>query len=69
MSDPKDQKIVTLCHTDDCCPTLERQEDQVFIQDDFGGKVILTGGQWNMLVQMIEQKQFANWTFEPSSSQ
>ena len=69
MSDPKDQKIVTLCDSCDKCPTLERQENQVFIQDDFGGKVVLTGNQWNLLVQLVEQKHFADWTFEPSSNQ
>ena len=31
MSDSKDQKIITLCHTKDCCPTLERQENTVLI--------------------------------------
>ncbi|HWS82789.1 MAG TPA: hypothetical protein VN207_00870 [Ktedonobacteraceae bacterium] len=70
MGDFNDQNTVTLCDCGcDKCPTLERQDNQVFIQDDFGGKVILTGGQWNLLVQLIEQKQFADWTFELSSSQ
>ena len=69
MSDSKDQKIVTLCQNDECCPTLERQENTVFIQDDFGGKVVLTGDQWNLLVRMIEQKQFDDWGFAPSSNQ
>jgi len=70
MSDFKDQKTIALCGECSCgCPTVERQENQVFIQDDFGGKVILTGDQWNLLVQLIEQKHFADWAFEPSSSQ
>ena len=69
MNDFKDRKSITLCHTDDCCPTVERQENTVFIQDDFGGKVALTGDQWNLLVRMIEQKQFADWAFAPSSNQ
>lgn len=70
MNDFKDQKIITLCDKCDCgCPTLERQDNQVFIQDDFGGKVILTGDQWNLLIQLIEQKQFADWTFESSANQ
>ena len=69
MSDFKDQKMVVLCDCGcDKCPTLKRQDDQVTIQDDFGGKVILTGDQWNLLVRLIEQKQFANWTFESSPS-
>ena len=69
MNDFKDRKSITLCHTDDCCPTVERQENTVFIQDDFGGKVVLTGDQWNLLVRMIEQKQFADWAFAPSPNQ
>jgi hypothetical protein len=56
MSDSKSRKVITLCHTKDCCPTLEQQENTVLIQDDFGGKVVLTGDQWNLLVRMIEQK-------------
>ena len=69
MGNSKDQNTVTLCDCGcDKCPTLERQDNQVSIQDDFGGKVTLTGSQWNLLVQMIEQKQFADWSFEPSSS-
>jgi hypothetical protein len=69
MNDAKDRKIITLCHTKDCCPTLERQEDAVLIQDDFGGKVVLTGDQWDLLVRMVEQKQFDDWSFAPSSNQ
>ena len=68
MNDPKDRKIITLCGDSGCCPTVERQENTVFIQDDFGGKVVLTGDQWNLLVRMIEQKQFADWTFVSSSN-
>src|SRR2546429_6797647 len=63
MNDSKDRKTITLCDEEECCPTVEQQENTVFIQDDFGGKVALTGDQWNLLVRMIEQKQFADWTF------
>ena len=69
MNDFQDQKIIALCDKCASCPTLERQENQVLIRDDFGGKVVLAGDQWNILVRLIEQKQFANWVFEPSSSQ
>ena len=68
MNDFKDRKIITLCGDSQCCPTVEQQENTVFIQDDFGGKVALTGDQWNLLVRMIEQKQFADWTFASSSN-
>ncbi len=70
MNDSKDQNTVILCDCGcDKCPILERQENTVAIQDDFGGKVVLTGDQWKLLVQLIEQKRFADWTFEPSLSQ
>jgi hypothetical protein len=62
--------MVILCDCGcDKCPILERQENNVIIQDDFGGKAVLTGDQWKLLVQLIEQKRFADWTFEPSLGQ
>jgi hypothetical protein len=70
MNDSKDQNMVILCDCGcDKCPILERQENNVIIQDDFGGKAVLTGDQWKLLVQLIEQKRFADWTFEPSLGQ
>jgi hypothetical protein len=69
MSDFKDQNTVVLCDSCDKCPILEREDNQVVVRDDFGGKIVLTGDQWNLLVQLVEQKRFADWTFEPSVSQ
>jgi len=64
MNDFKDQNTVTLCSQSECanCPTVERQEDKVIFRDDFGGTVVLTNGEFNLLAQLIEQKRFADWT-------
>jgi hypothetical protein len=70
MNNVPDQNTVILCDCGcDKCPILERQENTVVIQDDFGGKAVLTGDQWKLLLRLIEQKHFAGWTFEPSLNQ
>ena len=67
MNNDQDQNTVIICACGcDKCPILERQDNTVVIQDDFGGKAVLTGDQWKILVQLVEQKRFASWTFEPS---
>jgi len=72
MNNFKDQNTVILCDcsNNDCtdCPTLERQEGKIVFRDDFGGKVVLTDGEFNLLVQLIEQKRFADWISQPSAS-
>ncbi len=35
-------ELIKLCTRDSCCPTYYEENGKVYIQDDFGGKVMLT---------------------------
>ena len=42
-------RLVTLCGTAGCCPTVTFNSDFVIIKDDFGGSVKLTKKQYKEL--------------------
>ena len=43
-------KVVKLCHTEDCCPTLTKKGSKYILTDDFGGRVVLTKKQAKILI-------------------
>lgn len=45
----------TLCHQDECCPTVEVGPEGVRLRDDLGGEVQLTTGEWNDLVERVRK--------------
>ena len=45
-----EERVITLCGVQGCCPTVEISENEVVIKDDFGGKVTLTKAQWDELL-------------------
>lgn len=50
----KNQKVVVLmCCEGSACPEVTMNQDEVFIKDDFGGKVKLTQEQFNVLKEKI----------------
>jgi hypothetical protein len=59
INPPEKIRVITLCHTDDCCPTLQFGPDGVLIEDDFGGSVRLTPEQWSDLVRRVERGELS----------
>jgi len=57
----KIKKEFQLCSDRSCCPVLKFVEkdgrELVIIQDDTGGKVELSSEQWQLLKNLISQKQ------------
>lgn len=48
------QKVVTLmCHGSSSCPEVIMNQDEIFIKDDFDGKVKLTKEQFSVLKEKI----------------
>ena len=43
------KEIILSCGGPKCCPKVKFEKDKVIITDDYGGKVILTNAQFNML--------------------
>lgn len=55
--DPTTIRTYTLCHKDDCCPTLEVGAAGVRVTDDHGGEVRLTTREWRDLVDRVRSGQ------------
>lgn len=51
--DPTGTDTYTLCHKDDCCPTIEVGPSGVRVTDDHGGEVRLTTREWRDLVARV----------------
>ena len=51
----KDNKKIVLCTSKNCCPVVEINNSEVFITDDYGGKVTLTKEE---LIKLINETKY-----------
>jgi len=45
-----------LCKPNSCCPVITKNEDNMTITDDFGGKVQFTFEQWEMFGSLFDER-------------
>lgn len=48
------QNSVRLCRQGSCCPTIEKQDENFVIKDDFNGEVKLTKEEFIMLREAVQ---------------
>lgn len=59
MAKQEENKVVTLCGVQGCCPTVEFTGDGVVLRDDFDGKVQLNANEWADLVTKVKAGELA----------